>query len=129
MCCWSILHELEPALIVRPHVSTPNRRSAPSTWRWFLFFLSRRRDGDSASLHTPFAAPLTFSEFLACEQISLITSHGDTSALQGKHLTVEERGAAAGCCAALYPSRSSDSDCIICGVIKKAGLDLGGMLS
>lgn len=42
---------------------------------------------------------------------------------------MEERGAAAGCCAALFPSRSSDSDCIICGVIKKSGLDLGGMLS
>lgn len=122
MGCWSILHELQPALSVRPHVSTPERRSAPLRSGFHFSLLS-------ASLHSPFAAPLTFIEFLAREQIFLITSHGDTSALQGKHLTVEERGAAAGCCAALFPSRSSDSDCIICGVIKKAGLDLGGMLS
>lgn len=73
--------------------------------------------------------PLTFIEFLACEQTFLITAHGDTSALQGKHLTEEERGTAAGCCAALFLSRPPHSDCIICGVIKKAGLDLGGMLS
>lgn len=62
--------------------------------------------------------PLTFIEFPACEQIFLVISHGDTSALQGKHLSVEERGAAAGRRAALFLRRPPDRDCVICGVIK-----------
>lgn len=124
-------------------VSAPKRRSAfafyasrapsdpkvSSCEQLLLLLLSRLGNRDAASPRAPFVVPLTFIEFPACKQIFHITSHGDTSALQGKHLTVEERGTAAGRCAALFLHRPSDRDCVICGVIKKAGLDLGGMLS
>lgn len=131
MGCACVLHELKTTLIARPqwrkfeqeNCILPLRLTArslhPSTSALPLLVLFFCFSANS----------LTFTEFLAREQIFLITSHGDRSALQGKCLTVEERGPAAGCCAALFLSRSSDSDCIICSVIKKPGLDLGGMLS
>lgn len=136
-----ILHRLERALIVRLHVrkfrsaspglplTPPSDPVVSSRVRLLLLLLSRLGNGDAASPRAPFAVPLTIIEFPASEQIFLIASHGDTSALRGKHLTVEERGTAAGRCVALVLRRPSDSDCVICGVIKKAGLDLGGMLS
>lgn len=90
MSCVNILHELETTLIVRTdwkRVSTGKHHSAFDASRPPSVHVS------SSFCFSRFSAnSLTFAEFLAREQIFLITSRGDTSALQGKGSTVEARG-------------------------------------
>lgn len=110
MGCVNIHHELETTLIVRTdwkRVPTGKHHSAFDTSpglrpsvrpRQLVLFVSLVFSANS----------LTFTEVLAREQIFLITSGGDTSALQGKRLDCGgERGTAAGCCAAALPCSSA----------------------
>lgn len=90
MGCVNVLHELETTLIVRTdwkRVLTGKHGSASDASRPPSVHVG---SSSAAFVSLRFSAnSLTFAEFLAREQIFLITSRGDTSALQGKGSTVE----------------------------------------